>query len=138
MNKTALRICLFAVLLALAVVVLGAFTRLVHAGLGCPDWPTCYGHLWVPNSEAEVQVANEKFAETPVEHDKTWPEQAHRIIASTLGLVILVLFYFCFRQRDPLQSWNSVLVLLGALIAGTVARMFTGDVLDPYLILRAF
>ncbi len=133
MSKTALRVCSASVVLAFAVVILGAFTRLVDAGLGCPDWPTCYGHLWVPNTEAEVLAANEKFADTPVEHDKTWPEQAHRLIASALGLLILALFFLCYRERDRSQRWVGVIVLLSALVAGTVARIFVGDAMDLYL-----
>src|SRR5690625_6391486 len=64
------------------VVVLGAFTRLVDAGLGCPDWPGCYGHLTWPQSEAAVERAEATFPEFPVEHDKTWPEMVHRYARS--------------------------------------------------------
>lgn len=133
MNKLAFRLSVAALLLAVTVVVLGAFTRLADAGLGCPDWPTCYGHLWVPISEAHVEAANEKFATTPVEHDKTWPEQTHRIAASTLGLFILAIFFVCYRQREPSQAWGSVITLLAFLVFGTAARIFVGDGLDLYL-----
>ncbi len=133
MNKMTFRICFLSFLLAFFVVVLGAFTRLVDAGLGCPDWPTCYGHVWVPNTEAEVAQANEAFAHAPVEQDKTWPEQLHRIFASTLGLFILAIFFLCFRQHDKRSIWTSVIVLLGVLVSGTVGRIVIGDSLDPYL-----
>lgn len=132
--KSAVAKCsLAAFILALCVVVLGAFTRLADAGLGCPDWPTCYGHLWVPLSEADVAKANEKFAETPVEHHKTWPEQLHRLFASTLGLVILAIFFLCYRALLPEQRPLSVLLWLGVLVASTIARIFVGDALDPFL-----
>lgn len=133
MNKLAFRLCLLSFLLAFSVVVLGAFTRLVDAGLGCPDWPTCYGHLWVPLSEADVEQANELFKETPVEHDKTWPEQLHRIFASTLGLFILGIFFLCYRVSEKKAIWNSAVSLLGVLVAGVIARIVVGDKLDPYL-----
>ncbi len=94
------RIAQFGTLLTFCVILLGAFTRLVDAGLGCPDWPTCYGHLWVPNTAEEIQQANEKFADTPVETDKTWPEQIHRIFASMLGLVVLCLTFICWRKSN--------------------------------------
>lgn len=132
-NKIATRLTAIAVLLALAVVVLGAFTRLADAGLGCPDWPTCYGHLWVPTSEADVVRANELFEHAPVEHDKTWPEQLHRIFASTLGLVILSILFFSIKGRDIGEGWKSVVGLLCLLVGATVARIAVGDALDPYL-----
>jgi cytochrome c oxidase assembly protein subunit 15 len=127
--------------LALCVVVLGAYTRLADAGLGCPDWPTCYGHLWVPDSQEEVKNANLKFAETPVEHDKTWPEQSHRLVASSLGIFILAMFFVANGIRAKAQKtkyWNSVAVSLVVLIASTIARISFGDVLDiPLLVLAA-
>jgi len=111
-------------LCVIVVVVLGAYTRLADAGLGCPDWPTCYGHLWVPETQDEVNNANEKFAETPVEHDKTWPEQIHRIFASSLGVFILVCFYLvnAGRAKEQKQSQiNSVSSLLISLVVLTVS-----------------
>ena len=80
-----------AVLLACLVVSLGAFTRLVHAGLGCPDWPGCYGHLTWPSSDKEVAAAEALFPESPVEQSKTWPEMVHRYFAGTLGLMVLAI-----------------------------------------------
>ena len=128
----------FSVFLAIAVVVLGAYTRLMHAGLGCPDWPTCYGHLWVPTSQDEIHAANQAFADTPVETDKTWPEQIHRIFASTLGLVILIVFGLAVRavkNNSSDTTWRGVVLLLALLVGGTVARIIVGDALDPYLLL---
>lgn len=69
------RLCLCASVLALCVVMLGAFTRLTHAGLGCPDWPGCYGNMIV--------------AEGTVESTKAWTEMIHRYIAGSLGLLVL-------------------------------------------------
>lgn len=98
-RKAGFYLAVFAFAVAVVVVVLGAFTRLSHAGLGCPDWPTCYGHYWVPNTIEEIHAANERFAETPVETDKTWPEQIHRIFASSLGLLMIGLVGIALRHR---------------------------------------
>lgn len=98
-SSTYFRLAIAATALAVVVVMLGAFTRLADAGLGCPDWPTCYGHLWVPTTEAEIAQANAAFADTPVEADKTWPEQVHRIVAGTLGLLVLGLAICAWRER---------------------------------------
>ena len=83
------RLALLATALALCVVVLGAWVRLSDAGLGCPDWPVCYGKVTWPTAEADVALANEAFPERPVEHNKTWREQIHRHLAATLGLLVL-------------------------------------------------
>ena len=101
-RKAGFYLAVFAFCMAVIVVILGAFTRLSHAGLGCPDWPTCYGHLWVPSTAEEIHIANQAFAETPVETEKTWPEQIHRIFASSLGLLMigLVIIAFCHRKVE--------------------------------------
>ncbi|TQV70716.1 heme A synthase [Exilibacterium tricleocarpae] len=134
------RLVLLAIVCAALVVVLGAFTRLVHAGLGCPDWPTCYGHLWIPTSAADIEAANLKFADTPVETDKTWPEQLHRAFASSLGLLCLALVVVAVRRlyREGLQpraagGWVSMAVLLAFLVVATVIRALAGDAVDVYL-----
>ena len=84
------RIVWAALLLALAVIAFGAFVRLSHAGLSCPDWPTCYGRVTWPVHEAEVAAANAGF-EREVEVGKAWREQVHRHIAGILGLLVLSL-----------------------------------------------
>jgi cytochrome c oxidase assembly protein subunit 15 len=85
------RLALFGTALAMLVVVLGAFTRLVDAGLGCPDWPGCYGFLTVPASETNLLAAEARFPEAPVEAHKAWWEMIHRYFAGALGLVIAAL-----------------------------------------------
>jgi heme a synthase len=103
------------------VIALGAFTRLADAGLGCPDWPTCYGHILWPDSAHEIYDANQTYYETPVETDKTWPEQVHRIFASALGLISLLVFFLSLRLSEDKalnrQLQAVVFVLVSALIA---------------------
>ena len=89
-----------AALLALAVIMLGAYVRLSHAGLGCPDWPGCYGRLDVPTQPEAVAHANAAFPERPVHAAKAWKEMVHRYLASGLGLVILVLAGFAWAGRS--------------------------------------
>lgn len=99
MAKAGFRLALFATLLALVVVLLGAYTRLTHAGLGCPDWPGCYGFISVPKTEAQLAHAELHFPDTPVEADKGWSEMTHRYFAGTLGLLIVLLAARAWRQR---------------------------------------
>lgn len=99
-TKIAYRLALLATVIAAVVVVLGAFTRLVDAGLGCPDWPGCYGHLLWPNEAHEISRAEQRFPDAVVDVDKTWPEMVHRYFASSLGLLIVGLAYLAWRHRD--------------------------------------
>lgn len=89
----------FSVLLAVVVIMLGAWTRLVDAGLGCPDWPGCYGFITVPQSDSHIAIANARFPDTPVDVAKGWPEMIHRYAAGALGLVVFGLAASAIRQR---------------------------------------
>jgi cytochrome c oxidase assembly protein subunit 15 len=104
------RLAWIAVLLALGIVVFGAFVRLSNAGLSCPDWPTCYGRAAWPVHEHDIAQANASF-ERAVETTKTWREQFHRHLAASLGLLILVLALVAARKR----AWG-VPVIIGAAV----------------------
>lgn len=106
-----------AAVLALCVVVLGAYVRLSDAGLGCPDWPGCYGTLTVPQSEAAISQAQQAYPDKPLEHAKAWKEMAHRYLAGSLGLLVLVLGLLAYKQRAQLATpWAlsaGLVVLIG-------------------------
>ena len=108
-----------AVGLALVVVVLGAYTRLSDAGLGCPDWPGCYGHLGVPDTEAEVRAAQAQFPDAPVEMEKAWIEMVHRYFATGLGALILGIVVVAFRAPNGIPNGvpRALPVALLALVA---------------------
>ena len=98
------RLSLLAAMLAFCVVVLGAYVRLSDAGLGCPDWPGCYGALTVPQSEAAINQAQQVFPTKPLETGKAWKEMAHRYLAGSLGLLVLALAVLAVKQRKQLQT----------------------------------
>jgi heme a synthase len=98
-TKPSYNLVLFAVALALVVVILGAFTRLKDAGLGCPDWPGCYGHVWMPQTTEQIARADAAFPDMPFEHEKAWPEVVHRYFAATLGFVIILINVIAWRHR---------------------------------------
>jgi cytochrome c oxidase assembly protein subunit 15 len=104
-----------ATLLALCVVSLGAYVRLTDAGLGCPDWPGCYGTLTVPQSEAAILQAQTTYPDSAVEVGKAWREMAHRYLAGTLGLLVLAIFVLGWKARKEIKSspyTSSFLLLL--------------------------
>jgi cytochrome c oxidase assembly protein subunit 15 len=120
------RLALFATALAVVVVLLGAYTRLTHAGLGCPDWPGCYGFIGVPMSEHKQSLAEARFPEAPVEVEKGWNEMVHRYFAGSLGLVILGLAVQALRRRgQDGQPLRLPLLLLGVVIAQAAFGMWT-------------
>ena len=118
---------LIACVLALFVVVLGAYVRLSDAGLGCPDWPGGYGHLLgIPESAREVEQANSAYPQRKVEAGKAWKEVTHRYFAAALGIVIVVLALLAWRHRkDPRQALGIPVFLVGLVIFQALLGMWT-------------
>lgn len=131
------RLALFAAILAFAVIVLGAYVRLSDAGLGCPDWPGCYGHLNVPVEPHEVARANRIYPDRPVEAHKAWKEMIHRYFAGTLGLVILSLAVLAFLlRRRPGQPVILPFVVLGVVVLQALLGMWTVTIrLNPTIVM---
>jgi cytochrome c oxidase assembly protein subunit 15 len=125
-SKFYYKFTLFAILFAALVVLLGAYTRLVDAGLGCPDWPGCYGFLTVPDSHEEIKIAEEAYPHAPVEADKAWPETVHRYFAGTLGLMIVLLAFLAIKARKgAAQPVVLPLILLALVIFQAALGMWT-------------
>jgi cytochrome c oxidase assembly protein subunit 15 len=120
------KLCLLGTFLAFCVIVLGAYVRLSHAGLGCPDWPGCYGHLTAGQAAENQPAANAAFPERPVEYAKALKEMLHRYLATTLGIVILVIGALAWRNRqDPLQPVGLPLTAIGLVIFQGLLGMWT-------------
>lgn len=120
------RLTLFATLLALIVVSFGAYTRLTDSGLGCPDWPGCYGTLSVPESIDQIEKAQAVYPDSPVEVEKAWIEMIHRYIAGILGIMILVIAIVSIKLRDQINySLKWPFFLLGLVIFQAALGMWT-------------
>ena len=128
-----------AAVLALAVVMLGAYVRLSHAGLGCPDWPGCYGRLAVPSHPEAVAEANAAYPERPLHTAKAWKEMLHRYLASGLGLVILALAAFAWAGRrsglpvGPMALLLALVIFQGLLGMWTVTLLVNPSVVTLHL-----
>ncbi|MCM2312956.1 MAG: COX15/CtaA family protein, partial [Steroidobacteraceae bacterium] len=139
MNLTLFRrLCLVATLVALCVVVMGAWVRLSHAGLGCPDWPGCYGHLTVGEAVENAQHANAAFPERPLEPEKALKEMIHRYFASGLGLLIIAIAVVAwFNRRDPEQPMRLPGLLVALVVFQGLLGMWTVTLLVKPLIVTA-
>ena len=111
-NVLITRLVGFAVILAVFVVAVGAYTRLADAGLGCPDWPGCYGFLTVPEAVADVSLAEARYPDAPVEVTKAWWEMGHRYIAGALLLLVFAIFVVAWRGRQENTPTTFMSVLL--------------------------
>ncbi len=119
------RIAWLAVALAGIVIVFGAFVRLSHAGLSCPDWPTCYGRITWPVEPGHVEQANLAFPQRAVESDKAWREQVHRHLAATLGLLVATLALLAVRtRRRGVAIVIGCGIAVGAAIALYIAKLY--------------
>jgi len=135
------RLCLVATLVALCVIVMGAWVRLSDAGLGCPDWPGCYGHLTVGQAVENAEHANAAFPERPLEADKALKEMIHRYAASGLGLLILAIAVLAWlNRRDPAQPMRmpgflvALVVFQGLLGMWTVTLLVKPAVVTAHLV----
>ena len=130
------KLCLIATLVALSVIVLGAWVRIGDAGLGCPDWPGCYGHLTVGQAVANSETANAAYPERPLEPEKALKEMIHRYVASSLGLLIIAIAVIAWRnRRDPTQPIRLPGFLVALVVFQGLLGMWTVTLLvKPFIV----
>jgi cytochrome c oxidase assembly protein subunit 15 len=122
------RLALVAAILCLGVVVLGGYTRLSDSGLGCPDWPGCFGHI-APTGNAEHYA-------TPLDVRKAWVEMTHRYFASTLGLLCIVIAVLAIRaRREPgVNLWLAVSLVPLVVLQGILGMLTVTWLLKPLIV----
>lgn len=81
-------------------ILFGAFTRLTDSGLGCPDWPGCYGHASPVGAQQAIELAQAQMPSGPVTHTKAWIEMVHRYMATAVGGLILTLAAFAWWRKQ--------------------------------------
>ena len=116
---------LVALVLAFGVVSLGAYVRLSDAGLGCPDWPGCYGKLTPHEASAAINAELAVRPDGPVSHAKAWKEMVHRYFAGTLGLLVLSIAVLGWRLRNTNSGPGLPFVLLGLIVFQALLGMWT-------------
>lgn len=116
---------LLTLVLCYGLVVLGAFVRLSNAGLGCPDWPGCYGHVGVPDAAHEVAAAQQAYPDRPVEAPKAWKEMVHRYLAGIVGLLIATLAVLAWRDRSGRLPRGLATAIVGVVLVQIVFGALT-------------
>ncbi len=136
-GRTYNRLALFAAILTFVVIVLGAWVRLTDAGLGCPDWPGCYGHLTWPQDEGSLAVAEQVRPDRAVDVGSAVREMVHRYAAGILGLIVLALAILAWRRRrDPAQPVALPIALLVLIIfQATLGAWTVTMLLKPAIVL---
>lgn len=129
------RLSLFGTALAFVIVVLGAWVRLNAAGLGCPDWPGCYGHISAGDAAQNLEIAQALYPDRQFEYAKAAKEMLHRYFASGLGVLCIVLAGLAIaNRRDSQQPVLLPLLLLGLVIVQGLLGMWTVTLLLKPLI----
>ncbi|WP_269532826.1 heme A synthase [Chitinimonas sp. BJYL2] len=135
------KLVVLAVIWTFGLIVLGAFVRLSDAGLGCPDWPGCYGKVTPLHAAEEITAAHASDPHGPVSMRKAWKEMVHRYFATGLGLLILIIAAVAVKQRrqlgqSPLLAVGNVFVVCfqGALGAWTVTMLLKPAIVTAHLI----
>ena len=125
-----------ALVLTFGVVVLGAYVRLSDAGLGCPDWPGCYGKLTPIHAADEIAQAESVQPGGPVSHAKAWKEMVHRYFAGILGLLVLGIFALAWKNRkDATGSPALPAALLALIVFQALLGMWTvTELLKPFIV----
>lgn len=120
-------------LLAFLVIVKGAYVRLSDAGLGCPDWPGCYGQLTVPEAAAEV-TDKSHLAARPLETGKAWREMIHRYLATGLGFCILLLAMSAWLDRERVNVGVAISLVPLVIFQGMLGMWTVTWLLKPLVV----
>jgi heme a synthase len=128
-------LALLGVLLCFGVIVLGAYVRLTDAGLGCPDWPGCYGHI-SPVGAADSPASQAEFPGRPLHEGRAWHEMIHRYAAGTLGCVIILMAALAIAARKPkvLGAGFGVLLVVTVLVQALLGMLTVTWLLKPLIV----
>jgi cytochrome c oxidase assembly protein subunit 15 len=136
------KLVFFTWFLTLDLILFGAFVRLTDSGLGCPDWPGCYGSASPVGAINHISAAHQDMPYGPVALSKAWIEMVHRYAGSILGMLIIAIVYMAFRYRarlgrsPALAGWIlGAVCLQGAFGAWTVTHRLMPAVVTTHLVL---
>ena len=129
---------LLTLFLCFDLVLFGAFTRLTDSGLGCPDWPGCYGNASPLGARAEIHVEQSVRPSGPVTHGKAWVEMTHRYLATGVGALIAAIaatsWFEVWRRRAPISPWWATVTLVAVCLQGAFGALTVTLKLYPAIV----
>lgn len=127
---------LLTLFLTFDLVIFGAFTRLTDSGLGCPDWPGCYGSASPVGAQLHIDAAQSAMPTGPVTHSKAWIEMIHRYLATGVGVLILMLTLSNWRERKrvPVSPWWPTATLVWVCLQGAFGALTVTMKLFPAIV----
>ena len=123
--------------LTLDLIMFGAFTRLTDSGLGCPDWPGCYGHSNPISAGEHIRAAETAMPTGPVTRVKAWIEMLHRYFAMGVGVLIIVLMVGAWRRHHRQANhspWLATVIFLGVCVQGALGALTVTLKLQPLVV----
>src|SRR5215208_7192338 len=128
---------LLVLFLTFDLVLFGAFTRLTDSGLGCPDWPGCYGHYSPTGAHAQISKAEAAMPTGPVTQAKAWIEMIHRYLATGVGVLIATLAAASWLQRrrgNAVDPWWPTATLVWVCVQGAFGALTVTMKLFPAIV----
>ena len=132
--NTLTNICYFAATFTLIVISVGAWVRLTDAGLGCPDWPGCYGILSTPDTESELLRAKELYPDSVIDIGKAWREMFHRYLAGTLGILVFIITFLMLKYAKHVPKIYPISLSILIVIQSTMGMLTVTQLVKPTIV----
>ena len=133
-NKTIANLSFFGAFITLIVISVGAWVRLTDAGLGCPDWPGCYGMLTSPDTDKEISEAQTLFPNSTIDIGKAWREMFHRYLAGFLGLYVILLSYLTIKNMNYSSIILPLAIILLIIIQSLMGMLTVTQLVKPTIV----
>ena len=127
-------ICIFGALYTLVVISVGAWVRLTDAGLGCPDWPGCYGILGTPDTDKELLRAQELYPDAIIDTGKAWREMLHRYLAGILGIFVFYISYLTIKYAKHVSKIFPVTLFFLIIIQSLMGMLTVTELVKPTIV----
>jgi len=135
MNLIIIRnLSLFGALFTFIVISVGAWVRLTDAGLGCPDWPGCYGILGTPDTESELLQAQKAYPDANIDVGKAWREMLHRYLAGLLGILVIIVSYLTFKYASHVSKVLPISLFFLIIIQSFMGMLTVTELVKPTIV----